>query len=66
MDKCPHCGSENGYYRKTRYKGVFDGNYEFDGSFADGENECMFDGAQYTEAKTARCRDCRKIIKIKE
>jgi hypothetical protein len=58
---CPHCGSKEGYYRKVRYYGWGQYNFNYDGSDAD--NSTMWDSIPFRDSPKAYCSDCDKEIK---
>ena len=62
LSECPHCGSQSGYFRKTKISGITETNYSFDGSDAD--NSELHTPAKYVDQKTLYCQDCRKPIGV--
>lgn len=60
IDRCPHCGSNEGIFTKTTLVNVpyyigFDGSAEFNGE--------MYDNAEKTiGGETAYCQSCGKIV----
>ena len=69
MEKCPHCGSNFGYYKKSKVSGMIVTNYDFKprydlkGFEILPYNTEMHDSLHYHEYKTAYCRECNKRIK---
>ena len=70
IDKCPHCGSDYGFYRITYMKGRGCTNYNFPGKKLDPlcvddqmDNSMLHDCLSYRENKTAFCIQCHKPIK---
>lgn len=62
--KCPHCGNEDRFYTKERYKGEFD--FCMD-KYGKGQfNEDMHQGATYSyRSKYIFCVECdKKVCKI--
>ena len=64
MDMCPHCGSEEGFYQKERFKGSCETAYDIHGFIKeDGSNADMHDGIiYYFESVNVYCIECRKPI----
>jgi hypothetical protein len=65
IDKCPHCGSDSGFYTKdyvcgsTRYYQRFDGTEE--------DNSEFYSPLEHRQGKYAYCSDCNKrIFKMNE
>jgi hypothetical protein len=56
LDCCPYCGSDIGYYKITRMKGLGQTNYGFNGTECDNSelHECLI----YKENKTTFCCQC--------
>lgn len=65
IDRCPYCGSKDGYYTKEQVKGSVRYNYNFDGSEA--ENGEMYDYLSYSGGKYAYCLHCdKRLFRIEE
>lgn len=65
INKCPHCGSEWGFYTRQQATGTIIYQYKFDGSEDDNEN--MYDLLKTTGGENAYCKNCNKILfKMKE
>lgn len=60
IDKCPHCGSNYGYYTKDYIVGKCNYNFHFDGSEA--YNGAMYDGLLHRFGKYAYCTNCNKRL----
>ena len=60
IDKCPHCGSTEGFYTKDYACGVIRYRRNYDGTC--GENGDMYDGLTYTSGLYAYCQSCQKRI----
>jgi len=60
MEKCPHCGSDLGYYHKAKASGTIYERYKFDGSRDD--NSQMWDYMNIQDYTTAYCQDCEKKL----
>lgn len=68
LSECPHCGSQEGFYRIIYIKGESEYHYNFPGTVIVPErdvvtNEHLHEALNYRENKTAFCIDCRKPIK---
>jgi len=59
-DKCPHCGSDDGYYNKQQLSGTAIYRFKFDGSEA--ENGDMYDLLRCKGGKIAYCLNCDKRL----
>lgn len=65
IDRCPHCGSSDGYYTKEQVYGPCVRFYNFDGSECD--NGGMHDSICYKGGKVAYCKQCDKqLFKMSE
>jgi hypothetical protein len=65
IDKCPYCGSVDGYYTKQQAYGPCTRYYNFDGSFCD--NSTMHDFICYKGGKIAYCVHCdKRLFKVEE
>ena len=60
VDKCPYCGSDDGYYTKEQVRGSIYYHFNFDGSEAD--NESMYNLLTYAGGKYAYCAHCNKRL----
>jgi hypothetical protein len=61
IDKCPHCGSDNGFYTKDTVKaGHLRYFYNYDGEEAD--NGDMWDSVRVEQGKYAYCNECHKRL----
>ena len=60
IDKCPHCGSNDGYYTKDYISGTCRFNHNFDGSEA--YNGEMYNNLTREQGKFAYCTDCNKRL----
>lgn len=60
IDKCPYCGSADGYYTKEQASGSIYYNHHFDGREAD--NSEMFSLLTYKGGKYAYCIKCDKRL----
>lgn len=60
IDRCPHCGSSEGYFTREQVRGVVNFRYNFDGSEA--ENGEMYDNLSYSGGKYAYCLHCGKYL----
>lgn len=63
MDRCPNCGSGEGYYTKQQVKqvsGTVQYRYRFDGEPAD--NGDMYNSLNFRGGKRAYCIDCHKKL----
>lgn len=65
IDKCPHCGSDYGFYSKdyvcgsTRYYQHFDGTEE--------DNSEFYSPLEHRQGKYAYCSDCdKRLFKMNE
>ena len=61
IDKCPHCGSDEGFYNNFRVSGWSRYKYRFDGE--DAYNGDMWDHINSKDSKKAYCCKCEKEIK---
>lgn len=60
FEKCPHCGSNWGFYTKTTLVNV-PYNWSFDGEAQD--NSEMYDNAEhYKSGAYCYCQNCDKVI----
>ncbi|OCN01020.1 hypothetical protein A7X67_01560 [Clostridium sp. W14A] len=65
IDRCPHCGSTDGYYTKEQVHGSIQYMYNFDGTEAD--NGELYDYLNYTGGKYAYCLRCgKRLFKMEE
>ena len=63
IDRCPYCGSDEGYYTKDYVCGPSYYHYNFDGSEA--HNESMYDLTSHKRGKYAYCTNCdKRLFKI--
>ncbi|HHQ4326831.1 TPA: hypothetical protein ACSQRE_000109 [Clostridium perfringens] len=60
MERCPFCGSEEGYYYKSSYRGTYEERYKFNNEPDDIGD--LYDNACYTQGKIAHCRNCGKRL----
>ncbi|TKJ83771.1 hypothetical protein PaeCFBP13512_22405 [Paenibacillus sp. CFBP13512] len=58
--ECPHCKSDEGYFRKDYVKGRMQYRFNFDGSEAD--NGDMYELLNFNHGKKAYCLNCKKPI----
>lgn len=61
MNECPFCGSDEGYYFKSSYRGTFHERYGFDDE-PDEEMGDIYDYAKHTYGKIAYCKICNKKL----
>lgn len=65
IEKCPHCGSGDGYYTKEQAHGNVTRYYNYDGS--DCDNGQMHDYLTYSGGKYAYCIKCdKRLFKMPE
>ena len=65
IERCPHCGSEKGYYTKDYVYGYSRFYCNFDGSEHD--NSALYGGTNCKRGGIAYCETCqKKIAKIEE
>ncbi len=65
IDKCPVCGSKDGYYTKEQARGPIQLIYNFDGSESD--NGSMYDMLTFSGGKYAYCLKCdKRLFKMPE
>lgn len=65
IDKCPHCGSDMGYYTKDYISGSCRYNHNYDGSQA--YNGEMYDYLDHESGKIAYCSNCdKRLFKIED
>jgi hypothetical protein len=60
IDKCPYCGSDDGYYTKEQVHGPIQYMYNFDDTETD--NSEMYNGLILTGGKYAYCINCDKRL----
>jgi hypothetical protein len=60
--KCPHCGSDYGYYERIKYSGEGNFYYTVDG-VPDNHGE-FYDGANWRVLKTKYCAQCHRKIPL--
>ena len=60
INKCPYCGSEDGFYTKQQARGQVIYYYNYDGSFHD--NGQVHDNLSYNGGKVAYCASCNKKV----
>ncbi len=60
FEKCPKCGSEDGFYTKEQARGPIRYKYNFDGSESD--NGEMYEGLSFFGGNYAYCIACDKRI----
>jgi len=60
IQKCPYCGSNEGYYSRMQVSGSILTRFHFDGSEA--ENGEMYETVRHTGGKIAYCLVCNKRI----
>ena len=60
IDKCPYCGSNEGYYTKEQIHGNIYMNFNFDGTEA--ENGDLYENTRTTGGKIAYCLHCNKRL----
>lgn len=60
IQRCPYCGSTEGYYVKQQAHGPITYKFNFDGSEA--ENGDMYDDLRITGGKIAYCLNCDKRL----
>lgn len=60
IDRCPHCGSDEGYYTKDYLHGTCRYNHNYDGTEA--YNGEMYDSARIEAGKFAYCVNCEKRL----
>lgn len=65
IEKCPYCGSSEGYYTKEQIRGNVYMNFNFDG--AEAENGDLYENTTTTGGKIAYCLNCNKrLFKMSE
>ncbi|MBC1228637.1 hypothetical protein [Listeria booriae] len=65
IDKCPHCGSDEGYHTKSQVSGVVYYRHNYDGS--EQENEDAYAYLRHDIGKYVYCINCEKrLFKVKE
>lgn len=60
---CPHCGSNEGFYRKVRYNGSGIYRWPFSDTTPQPDNSDMYDRVNSRDSRRAWCVDCDKEIK---
>ena len=60
IDKCNHCGSDEGFYTKDYVVGKTQYNYKFNGEEA--ENGEYYEYIKHKSSKHAYCRKCDKRL----
>lgn len=60
IDRCPFCGSTDGYYTKEQVHGEVNFRHNFDGSEA--ENGDMYENLSFSGGKYAYCLNCGKRL----
>ncbi len=60
IDKCPYCGSDEGFYTKDYVVGSTVYRHNFDGSEA--ENGEYYEGVTHKQGKHAYCSSCHKRL----
>ncbi|MBP1176755.1 hypothetical protein JOE49_004007 [Paenibacillus sp. PvR133] len=60
VERCPHCGNEEGFYTKDFSSGAIRTRYNFDGTEAD--NTELYSGLRHKMGKKAHCSKCDKVV----
>ena len=65
VDRCPRCGSDEGYYTKDYLYGRSSFNYNYDGTESD--NSGMYDGLNCKSGNIAYCINCgKRLFRLEE
>lgn len=60
INKCPYCGSKNGFIIRSKASGYVTTSYSFDGS--ERCNSSMYNQIKEKQPKYAKCSDCDRNI----